>query len=197
MLLSRLLTRPDELSQFATNYQRQAHGISIQPDYLQRAQVRVFYQLFRPTAYVAGFVINDGAPYRYFSAPGDAAKNKVLSTNNIQESDLVEIGAIWFSRYKSMFRAVDRTQFYIQMMYDAWLTNRPVILGGSFIDQLQGQQQLVLPTTVYQNVITIGNFTGTLKLYVGQRSGMWARLVRALSIDLKHRYKKQSATHTR
>lgn len=194
MLLSRLLTQPNELAQFATDYQCQAYGVTIQPNYLQRAQVRVFYRPFQPKIYLAGFVINPEAPLRYFMAPGEVAKRQTLEKINLQESDLVEIGAIWFSRYQSAVRSFHRVQFYSWMMYDAWRTRRPVLLGGSFIQQVQGQQRVVLPILIYQDIVKIGIYTGSLQLYIGYRKGMWMRLVKALVIDIRRRRQQSTLT---
>ena len=185
MFATKQLTDPAELARFGADYQTASHGVSISPDYLRRVrQVMVVYRTTRPDDYLGGYVINDVPPHRYFLAPGETARDWSLAPLHLSEQDLVEIGAIWFSKYHSPLRELHRLLFFAAMLRDALQTGRPFILGGSFIRKIQELQRKVLPVLIYEDRVTVGDFTGSLQLYIGSRKGMWLRFARTLVVNV-------------
>ena len=188
MFKTKQLTEPADLAWFSTAYQTASKGVSIDPAYLLRArQVVVVYRTSQPNTYLGGYIINDEPPHRYFIAPGAEARDRALAPLHLNEGDLVEIGAIWFSRYKSPSREFHRLLFFAAMLRDALQTRRPFILGGSFVRQIQLFQRKVLPSLIYEDRVTVGNFTGSLQLYVGSRRGIWLRFAQTLLVDMLRR----------
>lgn len=185
MFTTKQLTAPSDLTRYETQYREASYGVSIAPDYLRRTrQVTVVYRTAQPDEFLGGYIINDAPPLRYFAAPGELARDRSLAPLALHEQDLVEIGAIWFGKYRSPLREVHRLLFFIAMIRDALKTGRPFILGGSFIRQIQDLQRQVLPVLIYEDRVTVGDFTGSLQLYVGSRKGVWLRLVRTLTVNV-------------
>lgn len=194
MFTTKQLTAPADLAHYGTLYQEAAHGVSIDPDYLRRVrQVTVLYRTARPDEFLGGYIINADPPLRYFAAPGELARDRSLAPLALREQDLVEIGAIWFGKYRSPLREVHRLLFFVAMIRDALKTDRPFILGGSFIRQIQDFQRQVLPVLIYEDRVTVGGFTGSLQLYVGSRKGVWLRLVRTLAVNVFSRLVNQKS----
>jgi hypothetical protein len=190
MLLSRVLTTDDDLRCFAERYQTEAQGVGLQLEYLHRARVRVYYPPFRPHEFRAGHTVNAQPPLRYFVAPGETAKTLALREYHLRETDLVEIGAIWFARYDSPWRWLHRLQFYFGMTYDAWRTRQPYVLGGSFIAAVVEQQTKLLPQIIYKGTVRVGKVAGLLHIYVGPRAGLWKRFAAGISGDFLARQRK-------
>ncbi|WP_288423077.1 hypothetical protein [uncultured Spirosoma sp.] len=184
MFSTRQLIQPAEMARFAAAYEAASQGVTICPDYLSRIrQVRVASFSQHPDIYLGGYTINDAPPHRYFVVPGETARDAALAQLNLDETHLVEIGAIWFSDYPSLFRVMHRILLFQAMLRDALATDKPYILGGSFVPPVQAIQRVVLPNLVYEQRVTVGNYTGNLQLYIGSRRGIWWRFVKAVVID--------------
>ncbi|MBO0949630.1 hypothetical protein [Fibrella forsythiae] len=197
MFTTKQLTTPAELARFSADYKLASLGVTVSADYLQRVrQVTVVVLTARPDVYLGGYVINDVPPHRYFIAPGEAAKDRSLASLHLCENDLVEIGAIWFKKYRSPFREIHRLVFFAAMLRDALKTGRPFILGGSFVQKIQQAQRNVLPMLIYEDRVTVGEVTATLQLYVGSRRGIWLRFARTLVKDVTDRLLKQRTPTT-
>jgi hypothetical protein len=193
MFTIKQLTAPADLAVYQADYKIASKGVTINMDYLQRTLcVVVMYDTRQPDIYLGGYVINDTPPMRYFVAPGEAAKNQALAKVNLREEDLVEIGAIWLRKYQSPFREFHRVVFFAAMLHDALKTKKPYILGGSFILKIADFQRGGLPSLIYENEITVGDFTGNLQLYVGPRAGMWLRFAKTIIKDVMNRITKKS-----
>jgi hypothetical protein len=188
MFAFKQLTSPADLDRYKAAYQLASRGVAIADAYLPRAhRVIVAYDTVNPDIFWGGYIISPDPPMRYFVAPGDAARDAALAPLGLTEADLVEIGAIWLATYRSPWRELHRLLFFGAMLRDALRTRRPYILGGSFIRAVQDSQRVVLPHLIFEQVVTVGTFTGTLQLYVGPRRGTWRRFARCAARNVRKR----------
>jgi hypothetical protein len=192
MLTSRILSTLDECWRYASLYRQhtQRHGFPIQlePEYLRRSTVRVFFRANQPDVWLGGYVLNLTAPVRYLGFADEARQAQLLAPYGLNVSDFVEIAGAWRVGEKSLADLVNRAQFYTDMMTQAVATGRRAVLGGCFIEKSQPLHRQVMPHVLYDGPFRVGEAEGRAQVYFGYRAGLLGRYYRAAIGDTWQRF---------
>lgn len=186
MLASRTLSTADERQQFATRYQQHARGIPLELDYLNRSAVRVFFKKSDPDHWVGGYVLNLTVPLRYLDFLGASRQAHLLAPYGMRLDDFVEISGAWLD--KPYINLLERAQFYTAMMLEAYRTQRPGVLAGSFNEKSQALQRRVMPHVLFDAEHQRGSVVGRAQIYFGYRRGMLGRYFKAAVVDTWRRF---------
>lgn len=187
MIASRILSTVDECQRFATLYQHHAHGIPLEIEYLRRSTVRVFFDETQPDSWLGGYVLNLTVPLRYLDFLGASRQASLLAPYDMRLDDFVEISGAWLD--KPRIGLLDRARFYTAMMLEAYRTQRPGVLAGSFHEKNQALQRQVMPHVLFDAEHQRGTFVGRAQIYFGYRRGLLGRYLKAAIVDTWRRFR--------
>ncbi|MBD2751851.1 Clp protease/crotonase-like domain-containing protein [Spirosoma validum] len=190
MLKSKLL-QPDAYDRFI-KFNRDNSGAYVDRAYLTNALIRVFFHANDPEHWVASYVVNTEAPFRYLSVLTVAKRTDLLRQHGIAEANLAEITLL--SRDRRMNWTPGEREFYYSMsLWDALRTGRQYILGGTVEEKLAGAQMEVLDHLFYEGEL---DFFGKSKYgwlyYASWFGALWNALGRVVRLVLNQ--KAQPAT---
>jgi hypothetical protein len=176
MLSSKIIALKADNEEFARVYTCEARGHKpVDITYLMPAFVRVFFNPQRPEVWLAGYVINTQAPFRYFIVLDAAHKAALLAQHGISENDLSEVTCIWIKRDK--IAMTERLQVYFTSMVDAFRIGKAHIFGGSTEAKVVGLQKQIMPHDFANGTALVGDeFTNYWIYYVGRWESVFTML---------------------
>ena len=150
-LKSKELRTIDEFQKFQ-KYYNHYQGVEVDMGYLVTASlVRVFY--ITEDQWLAGYVINDKSPMRYFE-PFDAFNKKIILRDaGLTEIQMSEITCIWIDSKLTKMDSNARLFVYRSSVQDAANTEKEYTIGGSVIFTVWRTFQIILPNTLYFGLV--------------------------------------------
>jgi hypothetical protein len=150
-LKSKVLSHIDDFKRFQ-NYYNHFHGVEVDISYLLISSlVRVFY--ISEDQWLAGYVINDKCPMRYFEPFTDSTKRIIFRDAGINEDQSAEITCIWIDNKLTRSDTNARLFVYRSSIQDAAKTGKEYVIGGSIILTVWRTFQIVLPHTFYFGLV--------------------------------------------
>lgn len=164
MLQAQQLTSIEDLQRYADIYfSKSAFRVPVQ--YLQRSNVWVFVPKNRKNKWMAGYVSNDNGALRYLSILPEKTKETIMHAHGMTNDNVIEIGCMFLN--SRSVKPVERAQFYVHMIFKAFMTGKKFILGGAFSKKVQETQMKVLSHLIFEDDFTYNEVSGHVKLYYG------------------------------
>ncbi len=180
MLRTRTLTTIKELEAYAELY-RLKSGVSVSLSYLQCSHVRVFYRSSSPHKWIGGYVQNGKGDLRYFQAFSSERKVELLAQIGVNAADILETGCTFIDR----LAPTERHQIYIVMILEAYFSQKPVLLGGAVVRQIQNYQMQTMPHLLFEESMVFGGKVVQMKQYYAFRNEFLSRSLRLLVQECK------------
>lgn len=165
----------------------QASGFAIPADYANAVRVRILMNAQNEV--VGGFCFNTGqTAFRYVGFDPEKAQ-AALAMHGLSLSDLSEITGIVFG---SQISRSQRQWLYARIALDLLWSQKPVIMGGSFVPAIRRVQKQLMRHTLYTTVLLITHPDGQvhtleLEVYYAFRHEVLPLLSKALLKDIvKH-----------
>ena len=177
MLLKSKVLRKNEL-QFFHDFNNANGGAPVELDYLRQAKVRVFFHPNNPDVCLAGYAINTRPPFRYLSVVDAETRQTLMNEHHWKDTDLAEITLIVKKRHFKWTKA-ERFIYYAHSIYDAFVTGREVILGGSKNAVLAGTMMQVLSKKLYMGSVNFFGKSEITWLFYEHRLEMVKNLVKS------------------
>lgn len=171
MLHTIILNTETDLDRFGKVYAGRSGGMPVDADFLRQGTIRVFYDDQQPERWLAGYCVNDHAPYRYLSVHTPTVQAALLAQHQILPDDIVEIGAIWMD-VAGLGRA-GRWQVYQFMLADAYATGKGVVLGGTVYARIRDFQMQVVKYPLFDGTVLLGGKQQRVWLYFARREELW------------------------
>lgn len=148
--------------------------------YLERATVRGF---FKRDELVAGYVLNNRAPYRLLMwIPEDVRQQLIDKNISGGEHACCELTCMWKDRASISYWEMN--WIYIFAIYDAVFRGKRNILGGSFVTKLANGQTRILENIVYSGPSSFKNGERCI-VYFATRFEAVCGIFREVSIEIK------------
>lgn len=172
MLNVRTLHEEIDFERFSELYRQKSQGIPADVDFLRHGTTYIVTYPDQPDRWVAGYVINDQPGYRYLTVLEGVNTQALLAQHAIQETEIVEIGAIWMD-----IRALGqkgRWLVYQYMMGDAYATEKNIVLGGTAHARIRDFQMQVTKYPFFEGDIRLGDQVHHIWEYYARRDELWA-----------------------
>lgn len=170
MLLTRILTSVEDLNRYAELYFSKS-GILVKLSYLKNSHVRIFYKAANPEKWIAGYVQNGKGDLRYFQSLPSGRHDDLLAQIGVSSTDILETGGTFLDRMLPL----ERHQVYLMLIAEAYLSGKPVLLGGSIIPKVQHYQMKTMPHLLVEEKMIFDGKEIMLKEYYGFRSDFLRR----------------------
>lgn len=182
MLRTRTLTSVEDLTHYAELYYSKSK-FRVQLNYLQNSHVRVFYKVTDPKKWVAGYVQNGKGDLRYFQSLPSACPSELLARIGVGvlAADILETGCTFLDRLLPF----ERHQVYFMLIAEAYLSGKPVLLGGAIIPKVQLYQMKTMPHFLIEEKMIFDGKEVIMKEYYGFRSDFLLRSARLFFSEFK------------
>ena len=177
MYLKSKVLRESDLPAFQ-EFNSENGGAPVDMDYLRKARIRVFFQAGQPNVCVAGYAVNTAPPFRYLSVMDEELRENLMKKHQWNEKDLVEITLIVKNKQIKWTKA-ERFIYYAHSIYDAFLTGRSIVLGGSKNNSLAATMMTVLSKLLYKGSVNFFGKTETTWLFYEYRMEMVKNLLKS------------------
>ncbi|THU38191.1 hypothetical protein FAM09_16045 [Niastella caeni] len=165
---SRILIDEKDKQAFALGFTSVGGNFQIPDEYLHRASARGF---FKNNEMVAGYLINDSAPFRYEMILPEEARIDLQKRGYLVEATSCELTCMWMR--KGTLTSFERNAVYVRSTVDTFRTQKRYVIAGSVVEALARMQKQTLPRTIYHGLLAKG---GMVEIYVAPRYLMMIRI---------------------
>jgi hypothetical protein len=138
-------------------------GTNVEIGYLKGCEtVRVFIDQNagpQKDPWVAGYAVNTKKPFRYLSVYDSTTISHILTNSNVPtQDDICELTVIWYgnpNNDKYVLSERNKSWIYIWSLWDAFRTNRYIVIGGSVEPKIWHRFKRVLTNILFLGPVTL------------------------------------------
>lgn len=185
-----------DCERFSEFYSKMAMGSKVDTPYLQKANTYVFYRKDAPDKWLGGFCLNSEDEFRYLAGFQPEEVAALLKKHLLNLKDMIEITCLWLCS-KSMSR-FERIVFYSLLLLQVLISDKKMILGGSFIPKVAELHMKILPHLLYDGMVLVAGKQAKAKFYFASKSEIPLNFFKGLYFDLSKSFLKFGfkRTHT-